>query len=1476
MDRMLDTLDALVAEWFFEGSERLMRACESLLDGADDDDTRIYAIAGLLRDARRRRDENTATRARYDEILDRARSALAPEEVSALKHEAESLLGADAATAWRWYREPPRTGSERIRAHWARQAAVLCWCAEGASERGRQLLSDVVDGPEAAEWGGGLGRMLLALASREQGLAASCERDLHELMRQEHHETLARWGRHRYLLHMALVQGCPGDVHDMLRRADERAAYPELSLLFELLGRALRREEALETLLVHGDGAAAAACALEAAELADDEQTLFELAGEGYISALVPAEVLVARGAPDYVPSYNLEWRFRQMRRSLRQDPQHVVRRRFAAYVEDIDASLYGTPWGPWALLDHDLARLGLSGPSLTSLARLVESTAEDDPMCAEARLIVARQLVRAGQRDAALRLLPERHGRTLVDRAWYLLQAGLDGGSGHEHTRVWEMSRWEHLVDTAPSPSPLYLYEYGRCLETDDQPERAAAAHHRAIEAREDFVWSHVAAGRLAIRLRDWRGLAELWRREYEGSEEMASRSSLAFRLGHLYERRLGAEEPDARHIALDFYTEVLSSRPNHLPSLQAALELGYRLERYDVVTRCLEQFARLAADRTLRLSYLVELGHIEETQTLDAEAARSHYEQAFALAPDHLDAFWGLVRTDAHDGRATVRAIGERLAHTLAPDEERTMGDLLFALGARHDGAAFVLQERFPRHALWQFHQMLESIARGDIAPESLTQLRECMREDSIRRLLSRIEQLARADWEMTFDDVESLLPQIGVAPMSEGMLVRALQRAWSTRDTSALALLAVATARRATDELSRAAELTWMAMVHHWSGQTAEALRTCERLLEHFPDFLPAIKLAKLLCEALPAWSKLARWYSREASITRVEALATLDRVNASRVQQRHLGDVEAASAQLRHVLREDPGHDEAFEQLKALLLQRGEIGAILSLIEHRLEHPIETSRRVELLDEMADLALSHLQDPRVAIDALSRSLQIDPQQLRQLRILGDLYESIGAPERAVTCLESALQLTEDPKLSRRMLLKLGAIFEEELDAFEEAREAFERALAIDDDCIVAREAIARLSRALGDIDRAAVTYRHLEARARRPDVLRRARTGLLDLLVEHDAPENLILESARTVLTYHPKHLDATRAVCQIFAARLDREGREVFFRELLHDAMNALPRLPMSDFVEVARQADLPDLAFHLAAVARWLGADDESTRTRHEAARAERLWPNGPLPPDLTRGMLPEELTVAFIEMLRRSEQGLREACDRLPFAQHLRRRSRLSEPTSEKMSLAFRWPEIFGLELRDVHLVDRLPFGSAVLYENGIRLLLDRRWEGEGDPTEWLVPLGNQLAAWSMGIGMWSYFDRDVQRHLATRTIAAVVSSWGTPPEAEWPGWFHLDRYQRWLDRGDTPFAAYALELSGRMAPTSLLSQFRLIDLAMDRLGCTLLDDPYRYLPVAPQLGVDRGQRQRPWTFLFSAQARRLRAALGMVRTSF
>ena len=1399
------------------------------------------------------------------ELFNDATVALLEQELPLYRRSPEEIAS--------WYRDQSERASGPTRAYLRASAAIIPWLIGLRDHKSTRALADTTGLADDALH---LVDFFCALAHRAGAQHASAERYLATLVKQREVVELAQWAGVRALFHLATTQDYPEDALRQIAEAeDASSSAPWLDTWRAMLLRAMRRPQAAHLLQVRDDlPGQREAVELERAELLGEHDVIVGLAERFIPGAMLLAEVRAATERRDWRQRCNMELRYVGLRQSLVNDSQDIVRSRFLDYASELEPAVFASPWGPMRLVDHDLARLAL--PARGYDAILEGLAASHQGIASAMRLGIARQLLRLGEPERACALFPEHLGDDLTSLAWFwlghtLLDATHEEMSRHDlQARL--MEHWLLRATRARSTTRAeILYEVARAVEINGDTPRARDLYEEILTEHPDFTPAEIALSRSLLLFKDWKGVVAVWERALERTTSPQEQVGLAFRIGFVYERRLG-ELPSAHSRALEAYSRVVHLKPGHLPALHAMVRLANQSGRPDIAGDCLEQLLPLCHDRGLKAAYHLELAALHEQELGAPRQALRHYMDAHFLDPHSFVALQGTLRTDAHEEREhAVDVLTERL-DVASSQEVAALGDLLFLLSEISPRAEYMMRQRFGDHVVWRLVQFVDGIEHGELHEEALAVISSVIEEPQLREVFMLLER-AHNSMDRREHGLEELAKWMGLRPSAEGLMLEATARAWKERDLESLATLAHLGARRAPGALEMVTEMTRASMLLRWLGTPIEALELCERSLERAPDFLPAVKLARSLAAEISRWPSVARWSAREADLTRVEAIAMRARVEASEIQRRHMGDPDAAVAQLQLVLLNKPDHEEAFEHLKALFVQSQRVREALELCEQRMTFIQDRSRRLLLLNEMADLALNHLQDQDVAIRYLAASISLEPRQLRRLRILAELYDARHQHQQALACYDAATRICKDARLNTRMLLQMGHILERHLNRLDHAGNVYARILQLDSDNPQAIDALVRVKRGHGDVAGALDGLARMERLAKTPDELKRVRILRLEVIEQGNLPGEVLLNAARDVMVRHPSHMGAA----DILRERLKRAGRaeeiEPMFRQLLLDGLREHTTPPLGPYFSLAQRLQLNDLAYCLAGCGRWLRMASRDMMSFHESARHAQNWPSEPLPPELTAGLLPSEMSVAFFEIIRRTQEGVLDACEPVPYSQFIKRRARVSSPSSRAEELAWRWPTIFGLEARDVHHVERLPLGSAIVWDDGVRLLLDRSWQRpDVDVEQLLVRLGTQLAAWSMGIGYWSALGREAQVSLFAETIASVSPSWAAPPRPKFPSWFSRERWSRWLVRtGSDRVAPYALELASRMGPRAVPLQFLSLELAMERLACVIMPDPGASLAHTVRFGVENGPEHRPWTFVLEANVASLRRALGI-----
>jgi tetratricopeptide (TPR) repeat protein len=933
--------------------------------------------------------------------------------------------------------------------------------------------------------------------------------------------------------------------------------------------------------------------------------------------------------------------------------------------------------------------------------------------------------------------------------------------------------------------------------------------------------------------------------------------------------------ETHEDSRLRTELLEQVLNADSRHLSSLVELTDLCLARRQYRRGAEVVERIAELVESARDRASWLLEYAELAEHFLVAPELAVECYSEAQQLNTPSADALFGLLRCDVNHPERGVEGVVRRLDSGVDVRESEQLSVELLLRATQVEHAGEVLDERFPKMPVHQLLRICRGVEQEEAVLDAVGSLREAWMNRSAEPVL-RVFWRAMAQQEsFNAGRVASLIAAVGMSPADEGTLLRAMRRARDVGEPELYGRLAALRARRDSDALARACDLTWMAMTLEWRGEHERALRVCEELLGRFADYLPAIKLAKMLCEKQSKWAQLARWLEREAENSGVPQIAVENRMRASEVQRRFLGDFDAARQQFKEILREEPNQAEAFEKLKTLLLQRGEVEELLDIYMERVAQTDDPETKTELLNDAADIALHRDKNRRRAIQLLQASLDIKPEQLRSLRILAEIHEELKQYEAALACLRAARELIDNEELLKRMWHKSGTLYEQ-LGRRLDALDAYQNASRIDPGDTQLTLDLARAEERSGDTEAALLQLQRVISTAASGESLREARARRARLIASAERPEKQVLTAFDELFVHHPDELEAVESLKRYFQNRGGAQKRTTFLDRVTRRGLLQNVGRPLEEYFLLAREAGDVDRAFCLSGIGKLFGESSREMDEFHDSLADHRRWPEKPLDRAATRGaLLPKSFLGPIRELLVELEPGIRKAYGAPPASHYRNQESRLDGPPNRVVELAFRWPSHFGFELGDIYRAEQLDMGSLVFSVNPVTMAVDGQWRERRDPTGLLVQLGRQLAFWSLGMGGWQWVPDRLRHRVMLRLVGLLVPGWGgvdERPAADFLDWPRLEKWVKGPARDTlTPMCE---RLSGRVSPQGLDQQFRLLELGVDRMACVLIDDPFRYLSHARYLGSEAGMLQAPWTFVVGSTAQRLRREVGIARS--
>lgn len=220
---------------------------------------------------------------------------------------------------------------------------------------------------------------------------------------------------------------------------------------------------------------------------------------------------------------------------------------------------------------------------------------------------------------------------------------------------------------------------------------------------------------------------------------------------------------------------------------------------------------------------------------------------------------------------------------------------------------------------------------------------------------------------------------------------------------------------------------------------------------RALEVAPDDVDAFARLRALLEQQSRHEELAELLSLRLGVTSNPFEATALRMARAELFAGPLADRAAAKAELRTVLEKEPQHARALARLADLESDDGEHAAAAELLIRRawIERSPENLREIFL--RLGRIYVRRIPDPKRAIGAYSRVLQLEPTNHEALDALSQLYVGLGENRNAAVITERLIQMEDHPERRAGYLVRLGHLAERSGDNFGAAAH-FRRAVEL----------------------------------------------------------------------------------------------------------------------------------------------------------------------------------------------------------------------------------------------------------------------------------------------------------------------------------------------------------------------------------------------------------------------------------------
>ncbi|MBK8266140.1 MAG: tetratricopeptide repeat protein [Nannocystis sp.] len=562
-------------------------------------------------------------------------------------------------------------------------------------------------------------------------------------------------------------------------------------------------------------------------------------------------------------------------------------------------------------------------------------------------------------------------------------------------------MGRWEDLFsnyeqELAITPpgraSVALLYTMGRLAEEKlGREEVAIDCYRRAIKADPK---SRPSLEALATILRDrerWTELVEVLETELRGLVEARARAATAYRIGRVYEERIGS--PDR---ALTAYQRAIEAVPEFRPAIDGLARVRGLQEAWPGVVEDLARESATARDPSLAIAALLRAGEIWGEHLQQPERSIASYEAVLARDPSCLPALLAL------EPLYREKAAWPALAGVHGRESE-LFTDTSARIAALRDLAR--VQEIFGAGGAEQAQGTYGSILEldgGDLLA------------------LTATERLALA----AGDDELLALVDVQLASSDDD---RALIAAYHTR---------------LAENLER-------------SGAWRDALASYEAALSLDADCLAAMYGLSRVASSLGEARALVYAKGRLAAVERDGEVAAELLTDVARLRLERLDDPKGAQQALEEALERWPDHARAAAAIDEMLLGAAQAPLLVDVLSQAAESARTPERVAELWLRVAELYATELDNTSGGIAVLRRSLRDRPDHAGSLLLLAELCARNLHWTEAAETYRQVLRVNHEPEVQVAAHTRLAIILADHLSDLRGACEHLNAVLELRQD-------------------------------------------------------------------------------------------------------------------------------------------------------------------------------------------------------------------------------------------------------------------------------------------------------------------------------------------------------------------------------------------------------------------------------------
>ncbi len=577
-----------------------------------------------------------------------------------------------------------------------------------------------------------------------------------------------------------------------------------------------------------------------------------------------------------------------------------------------------------------------------------------------------------------------------------------------------------------------------------------------------------------------EWPNLYRTFERELKVALGDSGRADVLAKMARLSEGYLGNEAQ-----ASTLWGQVLELRGEDPEALNALGDLHARAGRFQELVEVLDREAAIAADDEARVQIFTDLGRIWYGKLKNERNAVDNWQRVLDIDPTNTGALFALIEVYRSNGQTSelVDSLHRVIEVGAATLDDQTIETCYMQLGALYETT---LQQ--PADAIDAFNKAL------DLSPTNFAAM------DALERLYA-----ANENW---VDQIQIFERRADALEAPEDKIAT---------------LLTVAS--------------TWASPANDADRGTS----AYQRILDVDPNHEVAFVEIEKLHKAADRWEELAELYTTRFENTEETAprVALLRKI--AEVQEKHLGDKEAAFEALQlawEVDYTDPNTDE-LERVAGLTQKWNDL---LGAANTALQEATDPKTKIAICLACAKWYGAELGRPEYAIPYYQQILGLDPANVPAMRQMADLYRSTQQWQTLKQVLGRLVDITSEPADKAGVFVQMGDLAAQHLGTPEQSRGYYQQALDTDPTHIGALEALERVYRESGEWAALLDVLRRKADALQTPEDVLRAKLQIAEAYEDRTGDAEEAIATYRSVLTTDATNLRALKGLERLYSQK----------------------------------------------------------------------------------------------------------------------------------------------------------------------------------------------------------------------------------------------------------------------------------------------------------------------------------------------